>query len=252
MHEMESATRRLLLALNRDFYATVAEPFNVTRLAWLSGTLTLLERLPHGSPERPVTIVDIGCGNGRFACMLDHRAIQAIYTGVDANAQLLAAARTNTAGLGQTRLRFVQVDISQSGWTQRLDVPSGGFDVVVCLATLQHMPGYALRLQVMRDLAGLTATDGLLGVSAWQFLTSDRFVTKQIDWCEIGLAANAVEPGDALLPWRQGRYAVRYVHQVDAAEMARLADAAGLDVVEMFRADGKEGNLNLYAVLRHR
>ena len=121
---------------------------------------------------------------------------------------------------------------------------------MVCLATLQHVPGYTLRAGVVQELATLLSPGGMLALSAWQFLSADRFVQKQLGWETLGLSADDVEPGDALLPWRQGGFAVRYVHQVDETELQRLANEAGLTVKQTFRADGKEGNLNLYALMK--
>jgi SAM-dependent methyltransferase len=247
---MDLGTRARLLALNRAFYAAVAEPFDQTRRVWPPGKRRLLELLPHGDAAQPLTVTDIGCGNGRLAAMLDSRGTPVDYVGVDADPSLLDLARAHCAGLLHVRARFVQADLATPDWTRVLGDSSFRFDAVVCLATLQHLPGFDLRATVVGDLARLAAGDGQVILSAWQFLTSARFTAKVIPWASVGLAAQQVEPGDALLPWTQGVSAVRYVHQIDLAEMQRLAEAAGLVLVDHFYADGKEGNLNLYGVFR--
>ena len=121
------------------------------------------------------------------------------------------------------------------------------YSVVLCTATVQHLPGYRLRLRLMRDLKRLSAGNVIL--SFWQFLSSERFRNKLIDPSEVGIGAADLEPGDGFLPWKQGVDSVRYVHQVDETELHQLAADTGQTVVHSFRADGKESDLNLYAVL---
>ena len=264
---MNDATCARLLELNRTFYATVATPFHATRQGWTPGKVQLLKHLPplahppvtappHADvPDAgtPLRVADIGCGNGRLARMLDELDRPVHYVGVDGDATLLALAREQTGDLANVICHFVQRDLSAPDWRHGITAgfaPSlPTFDFVVCLATLQHMPGYALRARVVQDLVGLLAADGTLALSGWQFLTAPRFVDKLIDWAEVGVDPGQVEPGDALLPWRQAVYAVRYVHQIDPQEMARLAADAAAEIVDTFYADGKEGNLNYYALL---
>ena len=245
---MDPAVQARLLEINRRFYATIAEPFDATRRGTPPGKLALVERL---ALPADVSVVDVGCGNGRLAWLLDQaRATPLRYVGVDGDATLLALAREHTADLAHVTCRFVQADLAQPGWTATASVLPGSYDAVVCLATLQHLPGRDLRARVLADLASLVAPDGVVAVSAWQFLAADRFVAKQIDWTTVGLTPADVEPGDALLPWHQGGYAVRYVHHIDLTELTALAAHAGLTATATYTADGKEGNLNLYALLR--
>jgi SAM-dependent methyltransferase len=185
-----------------------------------------------------------------LAWLLEERGVPLAYVGVDANAQLLALAQEHTAALRHVAASFVQADIAQPDWNRLIPKPAQGFDIVTCLATLHHLPGYDLRCAVMQSLAELLAPGGILAISTWQFLTTPRFTAKQVAWAEVGIDGTQVEPGDALLPWNQGGYAVRFVHQIDMGEVTRLAQAAGLIIEETYFADGKEGNLNLYAMMR--
>jgi tRNA (uracil-5-)-methyltransferase TRM9 len=269
---MDKGLQQQLLSLNQHFYATVAEPFDATRLAPSAGKSELVRRLPF-SPlfssigaenkgtkgDGGATLADIGCGNGRLAWLLEERGLPLAYVGVDGNAQLLAAAQSHTADLRHVRARFVLADLGEPDWPMLLPNPAQvgaapegevGYDIVTCLATLHHLPGYDLRRATVERLAALVVPGGVVAISTWQFLTTPRFSTKVVDWAEVGIDATQVEPGDALLPWNQGGYALRYLHQIDMDEITALATAAGLTVETTYFADGKEGNLNLYAILR--
>lgn len=252
---MKPATRDRLLALNRQFYADVAEPFHRTRQSWPPGNLRLLDYAPLscGAPEDAsgvLQVLDAGCGNGRLAAVLDSLGRPVRYTGVDANAPLLERARELAAELVYVDADFVQADLTEPDWTAQLGGPTRRWNMVMCLSTLQHMPGWTLRAQVMRSLTGLVAPNGRLAVSAWQFLTSPRLAARQIAWETVGVDTADVESGDALLPWKQGAYAIRYVHQIDKDEMAALAADAGLTILDAYAADGKSGDLNLYAIMQ--
>ncbi len=244
---MDAKTRNRLLALNKKFYETVADPFHVTRLSLSTGMIWLLDYAP---AHEPLRVMDAGCGNGRLAVALDQLNRPVRYVGVDGNEQLLSYAAAQTAGLAHVDAAFVHADLATGGWDAAVAEYERAFDLVACLATLQHIPGYDLRAKLVRTLAAHLSDNGRLALTGWQFLENARLTSRQIDWAEVGINAADVEPGDALLPWKQDVYAVRYVHQVDASEMKLLAHQANLCIVDTYRADGKENNLNLYAIMQ--
>lgn len=246
---MKAATQQRLLELNQTFYAQVAAEFDRSRSGLPAGWEMLISYLPSAPENETLRVLDAGCGNGRFARFLASRGGKYEYTGVDADATLLQSAAAQTKGLAGIATHFVQANLAQPGWSKALKDGHQPFDLVVCFAVLHHLPGLVLRRQLLAELAALLAPSGVLMLSNWQFLTSARFAQKVMRWEIVGLSAADVEPGDALLPWHQGVEAVRYVHQVDEAEVDGLATFAGLTVKAHFYADGKEGNLNLYTIL---
>jgi SAM-dependent methyltransferase len=189
----------------------------------------------------------VGCGNGRLALLLDRERPGATYVGVDSVPELIEVARAQIAELENIAARFHVVDIARPDWS-----PSIGSlrpDTIVCLAVLHHIPGFDLRLQVLREIADLLEPDSCLILSTWQFLDSERVQRKIVDWAEVGIPERALEPGDYLLDWKREGRGLRYCHLVDWAEVERLAAESGFRVRETFRAGGREGNLSLFAVL---
>jgi 2-polyprenyl-3-methyl-5-hydroxy-6-metoxy-1,4-benzoquinol methylase len=243
---MRPAVQSQLLDLNRRFYATVAVEFDRTRQGLPEGMLTLAQVL-HARLPAPARLLDAGCGNGRFARALAQQGVAGAYTGLDGDERLLALAAAQNTDLPGLTCHFAQTDLAQPGWIAAAG--AAPYDAVACLAVLHHFPGHDLRRRILTEMASLLAPGGLLALSTWQFLSVARFVDRSVAWETVGLSETDVEPGDALLTWNQGAHAVRYVHNLDLAEVERLAAGCGLTVIESFRADGKEGNLNLFAVL---
>jgi tRNA (uracil-5-)-methyltransferase TRM9 len=236
-YAMDSDTVQRLLALNHQFYQTFAAPFSATRQRLQPGVLRLLPGMLNAG-----RILDLGCGNGELARQLQQRGFQGSYLGLDFSAGLLADA---VERLPAEQFRFRQADLVEPGW-----VPPGepAFDLVLAFAVLHHLPGQALRQQVVTEVQRLLTPAGRFIHSNWQFLNSPRLARRTQPWSLIGLDDNEVEPGDYLLDWRQGGRGLRYVHHLNEDELGELAQQSEFTVLESFLSDGEEGKLGLYQI----
>lgn len=227
-----------LLSLNQDFYAHFAQPFADSRASPQPGFNLLLDHLPeiHGR------VLDVGCGNGRFGSFLLSTGETFKYTGIDFTENLLLIAQKNVEGT------YLRRDISQVGFLEGV----GEFDLIVCLATMQHLPGRRNRIAMLIEMSHHLSKNGRIFLSNWQFLDSPRQRKKIQDWDKLNLVQQEIESGDYLLSWEREGRGLRYVCAIDAQETEQLAEAADLEVLSLFRSDGREGNLNLYAILTHK
>lgn len=233
---MDSKTAERLIDINREFYRRFADHFAETRKNPLPGFRILLDYLP----PTVSNVLDIGCGEGRFGRFLQQHFRIERYTGIDFSREL-----TDRAAL-QIEGEFLFRDISSPGFLNGL----GQYDLIISLATLQHIPGRRTRLEIIRELNQHLASDSRLVLSFWQFLSSDRQIKKIRPWSEVGINRDEVEDNDYLLTWKRGGIGLRYVAYIDQDEIMWLAKNAGLRIADTFYADGMEGDLNLYAVLR--
>ncbi len=239
---MDDETIERLLALNRDFYATFAEQFAASRSVTDPALTSILPYLPCRA-----RVLDIGCGNGRLAVLLDQERPGSRYVGVDAIPELIDEARERTGQLLRTQVSLRLVDVTRRNWIKH--VPGVPFDCAVALAILHHIPDFSLRAQVLRGLAEVLDPGGYAVLSTWRFLAHRRIRRKIVDWSVVGIDESELEPGDYLLDWKRGGRGLRYCHMVDEEEMERLAAASGFTVRETFRAGGREGDLSLFAIL---
>jgi SAM-dependent methyltransferase len=230
---MNDATVKRLNQINREFYRITADSFDESRSdAWPGWEILL----PYLQP--PLSVLDVGCGNGRFGVFLVHNMGAALtYTGIDSSASLLDHARVALAGVNA---RLEERDIVEQ------PPDTGEYDLVALFGVLHHLPGRAQRRDFMQMLAQRVAPGGYLAFAAWRFYDYERFRRRIIPWP----ADLEVEPGDHLLDWQRGERALRYCHYVDDAEHADLIAATGLATITTYRADGRTNDINCYSLLR--
>ena len=237
---MDTRTVQQLLAINRKFYSEFARPFSETR----SSAQTRLDRIVAYIGD-DVKVLDVGCGNGRLAQRLEKEGKHVGYHGVDASSELIALAAVRKGSWRRVAADFSVADITSPDWTVRL--PADSFDIAVALAVVHHVPSFELRCQLFRDVRALVKPGGSLLMTNWHFERNERLRRKIVPWQQVGLDTRDLEPGDALMTWERGGVGYRYCHLLTMAEVVRIAEQSGFQVVKQFYADA---DLNLYSVLR--
>ena len=240
---MDDSTIRRLNDINRRFYEVTADEFDQTRGASWPGWEELLPYLKQGTGSDVFSVLDVGCGNGRFGGFLAQRLRGAIdYHGVDSNPALLAHARQALESLSGVRSKLEERDVVTS------PLEDGQYNLVVMFGLMHHIPGYDHRRVFVRQMAERVKPGGWMAFACWRFYEYERFKKRIIPWPDD--LAGTVEPHDYLLDWRRGAVAWRYCHYVDDAEHAALVTASGLTEIHTFRADGFTGAVNKYSVLK--
>ncbi len=256
---MDRETADALAALNRSFYRERAEEFAATREAPWPGWERVLECAAAASVPKPLQVLDVGCGNARFARFLDARlAIRGEtfgYVGVDASPALLARARARRLAAGSARLLRADWDAT----SPERALPAGRFSLIALFGVLHHVPGRARRRALVSAAAGRLAVGGLLALSVWQLEAHARLRRRLVPWSDYERRAARpldpaqLEPGDHLVRWGDPRSgSLRYCHFADEAETATWTAGLDLEPVAGFRADGREGDLNRYLVFSAR
>jgi SAM-dependent methyltransferase len=111
--------------------------------------------------ERPLTVLDAGCGRGAGVLGAAGTQPDVTFVGADVNRVALEEAREQAARRGLSNVRFVEVDLMT---LDGLDVPAGGFDVITSSGVLHHLSDPAAGLARLR---GALAPHGMLSLMVY-------------------------------------------------------------------------------------
>lgn len=224
-----------------------------------------------------VLLLDVALGNARFehALMTQFPHVNWKFYGVDACDDLLTSAfevpvdymSRDVCELLYAHLehdvRFSR-DVPLKPDTQpkldaveRLHLHAVQVDYAVSFGFMHHIASFEARALFLQLLCTCVKPGGAVCVSLWQFMKSPRLSEQALRFtpaaCEqYGIAQKHLEQGDYFLSWQNDSQSFRYCHSFSDSEILRLVECvkpyAQLEC--MFCADGKEGNLNCYLVLR--
>ena len=249
---MDRETVLALNAINRNFYAQVAAEWSDTRRSPWPG----FARIAHCitaicQPESPLRVLDVGCGDGRFAAYLCEQLRNPLaYCGIDGSAALRQHARGRELG---PQFRFEAVDFVDQ--PPSAAIPAEEFDLIAVLGVLHHVPSSQARRELVRTLGARLSAAGLLALTFWHLPDDPRFASRVVPWsahnaqAATAIALEQLEPGDTLLRWGNGAAPPRYCHFPSAQEIDALLAESGLRCIDRFRADGRGDQLNEYVLL---
>ncbi len=248
---MDTQVAHILNDATSAFYCRCAQSFSDTRQSPWRGwepLLPPLKALCDSTAGRPLRVLDVGCGNGRFLRFLEqHLPSQALaYTGIDNCEGLRCFVEASESS------SHPAAPLSQDSVTSPLH-PSGESEVLPATPSSSPADAPAHHSSLIQQLASRVALHGILTCSLWRFDRSPSLSAKAEQGTPerlhaLGLSAADLEAGDWLLGWQQDPEAIRYCHCFSDAEVQQLSQAPcpPLTLTETYDADGASGNLNTY------
>jgi SAM-dependent methyltransferase len=240
---MHYVTSNKLNQLNKDFYSKVAIYFDSSRRYPWRGWQDLVDFFKRVD-FTPKTILDLGCGNGRFLEFLKDNYKDFKYCGIDSSKELLAIAKN------RLKNNFFLADLQTDGWSRKAEKISGGYDLIVLMGVMHHIPGKENRVNLIKQSLKLLTNKGYLVFSAWQFLKKVKLPNANTGWQLLDISEQDLDQNDYLLSWNRGTTALRYCHFLDNTEAGELFKICNLQIINEFDADGKDNQLNHYYVLK--
>jgi ubiquinone/menaquinone biosynthesis C-methylase UbiE len=212
-----------------ESYNKMAKEFSDTRAQFWDELAFLAEHI-----ERDDHVLDIGCGNGRFAPLVSAR--HAHYDGLDYSAGLIAEAKH----------KFPEHAFA-TGDATALPFPDNSFDIAFSFAVIHHIPSRELRKQFITEAFRVLHPGSKFILTAWNLWTAKHFAQLFTSAVESLIGKNTLDVCDVMLTFGKQKHQ-RYVHACTKREIATLLHECGFAVVAMDTIARKSGEQNIIVV----
>jgi tRNA (uracil-5-)-methyltransferase TRM9 len=279
---MTQITIDKLNKINQDFYYRISKYWNnKDNSAWY-GWNTLLPIIQEKfKNKKEISILDLGCGNARFATFMNSTFpdVKINYVGIDTDPQFLQNGKERGKEDFQ-EFNLIQVDLIKDDWQNLLNQKMKNavflnsfqnphtietktdkatkpqkFDLVVMFGILHHIPSFEARQNLLNQASEMLKPNGTLIFTGWRFLDKDRLRKRVLDSNQLfyhhalnffGLKQNELEENDYLLDWVKYEYSIRYAHYISEAESKEMAKLAKLKIKTHFIDDSLQRDQNNY------
>ncbi|EKD49958.1 MAG: hypothetical protein ACD_63C00001G0006, partial [uncultured bacterium] len=184
------------------------------------------------------------CGNGRLFGLLKDKEI--FYEGIDFSKKLVEFARDKH---GDHFFVKNLLDLT--------DYPNNSFNVIFCVAALQHIPSDFFRKKVIEEFARILVKGGYLLMTNWNMLHQEKYKPYMRKYkLKRFFGGSQLDKGDVLFPWKARKGTVlRYYHAFSEEEIEDLLHGTKFKLIENYyvkkggRVDKKSG-FNLVTVAK--
>lgn len=179
------------------------------------------------------SILDIGCGSGRFlaALVAENKLNQngiKYYLGVDQSNKLIA-------GCNQDFKEQINEGVAEFKVEGFLDFEpeQNKPDIITAFASFHHIPGFEFRQESLTRIFGALPKNGKLIMFNWNLLNETFVARYKLDFSKI---LDGYDKYDTLIPWKKtgNKIFSRYYHAFTENELENLADASGFKIIEQY------------------
>ena len=257
---MKQENTEKILAQTRDIYNAIAPDFSDTRGKWWQGFGSFNKYVQPGD-----RVLDLGCGNGRMAEIFADSQIE--YLGIDNSEELIKIAKARFADKPWANFMVGDVLSVIPGLTRnpascslnshitqnnKKENKNDGYNLVLLIAVLHHIPTRALRLQVLKNIYNSLQPGGRLVTSNWNLWQISGEKKKFRYWSYLFNYREKIKRGiwglsDALVPWKplKGEN-LRYVHSFRRGELKKLLMQAGFKIEKIGFEDQKGNKATIF------
>ena len=223
---MKSDAAKRIADTTHESYEHMAKEFSASRARFWDELAFLAEHTMHDDH-----VLDIGCGNGRFAPLIAER--HAHYDGLDYSAGLIAKARGK-----YPELTFTVGDATA------LPFPDNSFDIAYAFAVIHHLPGAEARKQFVSEAARVLHHGGKFIFTAWDLWSPQYFARLLKSAVGSLIGTNELDIGDVMLAFGKDKWP-RYVHACTVRELTALLSENGFSIIASERIARASGQANI-------
>ncbi|GAB4147412.1 MAG: hypothetical protein OHK0017_09100 [Patescibacteria group bacterium] len=275
---MKNETAKKLIALNQKFYDEIGQYWNNSSdyvwegwdLLFLNQVLPQMHRELSKAENQTYSILDLGCGNGRFGDyawqqfqhLAKSKSLESgmmSFVGIDFSDfyKQLFTAKFNKKSKKGLIADFIQSDLILTDWTQEPKIQTNKFDLVTLFGLMHHVPGYQNKVNLIRRSASVLKLGGIICFTTWQFLLEKRLVKRIVSKFseeyssilnQLEISDDELDKSDYILDWIKKEKGYRFSHFISNQEAEQIISEAGLKILMEYPADGRFSQTNRYYI----
>ncbi len=216
---MQEKKAKKVLDHVKSTYDNIAEEFAESRNY-------IGKEFKHFLPYLKGQIIDLGCGNGRFAAFLDTKKITCDYLGIDNNSKFLQIAKKT-----YPKRHFIEGD------QLSMPVEDNSVDTLLNIRAFHHIPSKNLRRVSLLEMRRTLKKDGILIISVWNLWQKKYWKQLAAAILRSIFTLGTYEYNDTFIPWK-GKDK-RYYHAFTKSELKKSIEKADFTILKLFEV-GKD------------